>query len=207
MSTISTIEPSRTIEAGWVPPAGTLYRLSVDQYESMIAAGMFRGGARLELIEGLLVAKMSKKYPPHSTASELCRLAIERLLPAGWHGRVEKPVRIVGRASELEPDFSVARGGVRDYSGRNPEPADVVLVVEVADSSLSDDRKIMARIYGDGGIPVYWIINLVDRQVELHAEPISGGYGSRAVFGADAEIPVVVDSREVGRIAVAELLP
>ena len=137
------------------------YRVSVDQYEAMVESGVFTKHDRLELIEGLLVVKMTKGTK-HSTASELCRRAIERVIPAAWHVRAEKPVRVPGRASEPEPDLSVVRGSVKDYTGRNPEPGEVALVVEVSESSLTADQTEMVRVYGGGGIPVYWIVNLRD---------------------------------------------
>ena len=106
------------------------YRVSVDQYEAMIREGIFTKHDRLELIEGILVEKMTKGTR-HSTASEKCRRAIERVVPDGWHLRIEKPVRIPGGSSEPEPDLSVVRGEIDDYEGRNPEPADVAAIVEV----------------------------------------------------------------------------
>ena len=154
MSTIAQSPVFQPPSPGLVP-----YRISVDQYEAMVNSGVFSKHDRLELIEGLLVVKMTKGTR-HSTTAELCRRAIEEMIPAGWHLRVEKPVRIPGRASEPEPDISVVRGTVKDYSGRNPDPSDVALVVEVAESSLAADQTEMVRVYGGGGIPVYWIINL-----------------------------------------------
>ena len=86
------------------------------------------------------------------------------------------------RDSKPEPDRCVVRGTVRDYEERTPEPADIALVVEIADSSLAEDRKLAAEVYGPAGIPVYWIVNLVDRQVEVYTDPGPGGYGSTAIF-------------------------
>src|SRR5689334_3757408 len=122
-----------------VPPrAPGPYRLSVGQYEAMIAAGIITDDDRVELIEGRLVAKLPKG-PEHSTGSEKCWRAIDRALPGGWHVRIEKPVRLPARDSMPEPDISVVRGDVDDYAGRDPGPDDVALVVEVAKSSLADD--------------------------------------------------------------------
>ncbi|MGA7502103.1 MAG: Uma2 family endonuclease [Isosphaeraceae bacterium] len=96
-----------------------------------------------------------------------------------------------------------------DYRRRHPGPAEVGLVVEVADSSVEDDRA-MAMTYG-GGIPVYWLVNVRDGQLEVYTEP-SGpappvGYRRCAVFHPGHDVSVVLDGREVARIAVADLLP
>jgi Uma2 family endonuclease len=199
MSTI-THPPLVPMSPGRVP-----YRLSVDQYDAMVAAGVFTKRDRLELIEGLLVAKMTK-HPPHSISQELCRQAMERLLPGRWHVRQKQPVRIPERDSEPEPDLSVARGDIRDYADRHPDPEDVALVVEVAKSSIADDRKL-AETYGGGGIPVYWIINLIDRQLEVYANPVGGVYPSPTILGERESVDLTIRGQVVGRIAVADLLP
>lgn len=194
---------------GGPPPGRVPYRLSVEQYEAMVASGEFKKEDRLELIEGSLVEKTTKG-PNHSTGSEDCWRAIHAVLAAGWHVRIEKPIRIPDRDSEPEPDVSVARVKTADYRRRHPGPAEVGLVVEVADSSVEDDRA-MAMTYGGGGIPVYWLVNVRDGQLEVYTEP-SGpsppvGYRRCTVFHPGHDVPVVLDGREVARIAVADLLP
>jgi Uma2 family endonuclease len=171
----------------------------------MVACGAFGPKDRFHLINGFLVAKMTQN-PPHCTADDLCGEALDQVIPAGWYIRAAKPVRLPEQVSKPEPDRSVVRGSIRDYSGRDPGAADVALVVEVADSSLSEDRK-MARIYGGSSIPAYWIINLVDRQVEVYTLPYADGYHSRQDFIAGQEVPVVIDGVEAGRIRVADLMP
>ncbi len=123
------------------------------------------------------------------------------MLPPGWHLRSERPIRIPARASLPEPDLLVARGEIRDFRARHPEPADVGLIIEVADSSLDDDRNLMARVYGGGGVSVYWIINLVEEQVEVYSGP-SGpsepiGYRHCEVCTRGQEIPLVIAGAEV----------
>jgi Uma2 family endonuclease len=144
--------------------------MKVDQYEAMVASGAFKARDRFHLINGYLVAKMTKN-PTHGVAEELCGGALLRIIPPGWHLRTASPVRLPGRDSEPEPDRCVVRGTIRDYEGRHPEPADIAMVVEVADSSLSEDRKMAVGVYGPSEIPVYWIVNLVDRQVEVSSDP------------------------------------
>src|SRR5271165_4583880 len=135
--------------------------LTVDQYDQMVENGILPETNRFELIEGKLVEKMTKGGK-HSASSERSWRAIQSLLPPGWQVRIEKPVRIPQRDSEPEPDVSLARGGIDDDEDRHPGPEDVALVVEVAESTLADDRA-MAVTYDGGGIPVYWIVNVAGR--------------------------------------------
>ena len=140
--------------------------LTVKQYDRMVERGILPETNRFELIEGRIVEK-DVKNPAHPTATRRTMRAIERLLPPGWHVRKEDPVRIPNRRSEPEPDLAVVRGDDDAYDDdayedRHPGPQDVALVVEVTRSSVAKDRKL-ARVYGRGGIPVYWIVNLPRR--------------------------------------------
>jgi Uma2 family endonuclease len=200
---MSTIDDP-TSDMQWLPPPESIYRLSVEQYEAMVASGVFTKRDHFHLIQGILVAKMTE-YPPHAAACDAVRLAIEHLLPTGWYVRPDKPLRIPSHGSVPEPDAVVARGSWKDYARRHPEPADVALVVEVAESSLRADRE-MAGIYGGAGVPAYWILNLIDRQVEVYTGPTDRGYASRQDFPTGQHIPLLIEGREVGHIAVAELM-
>jgi Uma2 family endonuclease len=201
MSTIT--RHPRSPAAGWVPTS--LARLTVDQYEAMVESGVFTKHDRLVLINGYLVTKVTKK-PPHAVVTELVRDELIGLVPRGrWRVTVEALVRIPD-FNEPEPDVALARGKAKDYAKRHPGPADLALVVEVAESSLAEDRKLV-RVYGPAGIPVYWIVNLIAQQVEVYTVPHDGGYLKRRVFTAGQSVPVVIDGVEVGRIAVAEILP
>ncbi len=179
--------------------------LTVDQYDRMVEKGILPETNRFELIEGKLVEKITKGGK-HSASSERTWRAIHAHLPAGWHVRVEKPVRIPQRRSEPEPDVSVVRGGIDDYEDRHPGPPDVVLVVEVTRSSVAKDRKL-ARVYGGGDIPAYWIVNLPKRQLEVYSSPVNGTYPTSRILGETESVDLVIEGRVVGRIAVADLLP
>lgn len=186
-------------------PGASLYLLDVEQYHAMARAGILDEGAPVELLEGMLVSKMTK-LPPHVIATKLVHLALSRTVPAGWHVGQEAPVVFLPR-NEPEPDFSVVRGEIRDYSQRDPGPEDVGLLIEVADSSPTRDRQAKLRIYAGAGVPVYWIINLVDRQVEVYTGPTGPRYAQRTDFGPDDAAPLCLDGQEVARLAVRDLLP
>jgi Uma2 family endonuclease len=200
---MSTITPTETLpEPTWMP--SLLYRMSLDKYEAMVDSGIFTPRDRLHLINGLLVAKMTQNNP-HCMADDLCGVALDRVIPPGWYVRAAKPVRLPPD-SMPEPDRTVLRGTIRDYTHRYPGPSDVGLIVEVSDSSLADDRN-QAEVYARSGIPIYWIVNLVDGQIEVYSNPSAAGYASRVDFDAGQDFPVVIDGVQVGVIAVDDVLP
>jgi Uma2 family endonuclease len=179
--------------------------LTVEAYEQMVEDGTIGEHERVELIEGRVVAKMPKG-PEHSTSSGRTQRALERVLPPGWHVRKEDPIRIPLRASEPEPDVAIVRGEIEDYTDHHPEPIDVALVVEVARSSVDEDRKL-ARTYAGGGIPNYWIVNVNDRQLEVYTGLIGGAYSAATILGETESVELTIEGQFIGRIAVADLLP
>jgi len=181
-----------------------LYRITVDEYEQLADVGVLKD-RRVELINGWLVRKMTTK-PPHVIAVDAAREAIAGFLPPGWWLREEKPVRIPD-FDEPEPDVSVVRGSRRDYRTRHPGPGDIEFLIEVSDTSLSWDRGEKLSAYARAGVPNYWILNLVDRQLEIYSDPTPTGYQNREVLGPADRGRVVIDSAELGAIAVADLLP
>jgi Uma2 family endonuclease len=189
-------------------PDVPIYRLSVAQYHAMADAGILDEDAPVELLEGWLVQKMTKN-PPHSVATTLVRRALEQILPRGWYVASQEP--ITTRDSEPEPDLMVVRGEPRDYLDRHPGPGDVALVIEVSDTSLRRDRSTKKRIYARGGLRIYWIVNLVERTIEVYMEPASGGrrpdYRQRRDYGPEDAVPVVLDGVEHGGLLLQELLP
>jgi Uma2 family endonuclease len=174
----------------------------------MIRTGILTDDDPVELLEGWLVYKMPKN-PPHRVATRLLRQALESLGLVGWYVDAQGPITTAD--SEPEPDAVVVRGDTRQYLDRHPGPPDVALIVEVADTTLARDRTSKKRLYAVALIPVYWIVNLPEKQVEVYSDPTGPGdqpnYRSRQVFGPADEVPVVVEGREVGRLAVRELLP
>jgi Uma2 family endonuclease len=182
----------------------SLYRMNVDQYERLVQTGVL-SNPHIELIDGLLVKTMGKN-PPHSWTVDAIRGELTRLLPPGWSLRQEQPVRIPN-FDEPEPDLAVARGTRDDYANRHPGPTEIGMLVEVSESTLDRDRGDKQLAYAQGGVPIYWIVNLVDRQVEVYTGPTPTGYQDRRVFGPNEKVPVIVDGKEVGQIGVSDILP
>jgi Uma2 family endonuclease len=184
--------------------AESLFRMNVEQYERLVQTGVL-DGQRLELIDGLLVKKMGKN-PPHSWTVEALREEIGRLLPAGWSFRQEQPIAIPD-SNEPEPDLVVVRGTKDDYAKRHPLPSDVALLIEVADSTLEKDRGAKLVAYARGGIPIYWIVNLIDRELEIHIAPTPIGYRDRQVLATGQDAPLILEQKEIGRVRVSAVLP
>jgi Uma2 family endonuclease len=216
MSTTLTPAPAPT-----APPATALaYRLplqglqagfrrfSVVEYHRLIASGVLTADDNVELLDGYLVHKISRT-PPHDSALQLLLAAFPPRLPGGWTLRVQSAVTL--SASEPEPDGAVVRGGPRTYAGRHPGPADCGLIIEVADSTLAADRADKGALYGEAGIPQYWLINLVDRQVEVYTLPsgpgLTPGYASRQDYRPGSAVSLILAGAQVAMIPVADLLP
>ena len=178
------------------------------EYDRLIEYGFFHEDEPLELIAGQLVVA-EPKGAPHVTAVMLAAEALRQAFGAGWHVRVQDPIALDDE-SEPEPDLAVVPGAPRDYATAHPERP--VLVVEVAESSLYFDRQTKAAIYARGGIADYWIVNLVDRALEVYRDPAAvpdapHGWAYRSVvrLGPGAAVSPLAAPRTA--IAAADLLP
>jgi Uma2 family endonuclease len=204
------VEERYITRPGWVAamPGEPIWQLSVGQYRQMVRNGILTDDDPVELLEGLLIPKMPKN-PPHRLANELARDALARLVPAGWHINMQEPITTAD--SEPEPDLAIVRGERRQYGDRHPGAAEIAVVIEVADATLLRDRKLKKRLYARAGIPVYWIINLPENQIEIYTLPSSGAeepdYQWRQDYSSIDEAPLVIDGQEVGRLAALEVLP
>jgi Uma2 family endonuclease len=179
-----------------------------EEYYKMAEAGVFRPGERVELIGGRIVA-MSPQNSPHFTAISLVEDALRMIFGAGHVVRVQGPLD-VSPSSQPEPDIAVVRGTVRDYASGHPTTA--LLVVEISESTLTFDRGEKASLYASADIPEYWIVNLLDRRLEVYRDPVpvTGqpyGYGYRSCshYFADDEVTPLGVSR--GIVKVSDLLP
>jgi hypothetical protein len=182
-------------------------RFTVEEYHRMLETGVLKDREPYELIHGWIVRKMGTN-PPHTFAVG----ALMELLPVLIAGqgvlRVMQPITTPD--SEPEPDVVIASGSKEDYKKRHPKPPEVFLLVEVADTSLREDQTTKLELYAGAKIAVYWIVNLVDRRIEVYTEPRGGknpAYKKHADYGPEDAVPVVVAGKELGRIAVKELLP
>jgi Uma2 family endonuclease len=185
----------------------TVKRWKRVEYDQLADLGAFENEP-LELIGGqLIVAEPKGEY--HSSAVNAAEYALRPSLPPGWIVRTQQPVSLDDE-SEPEPDLVVVPGRPADY--RHAHPDRPALVIEVAHSSLQFDRRDKGSLYARAGIEDYWIVNLVDRVLEIHRDP---GADPSAVYGwryrsvttlapPAVAIPLAFAS---SRIAVADMLP
>nr|WP_242019285.1 MULTISPECIES: Uma2 family endonuclease [unclassified Trichocoleus] len=188
-------------------PTEPVWRLSVEQYHQMIRLGILSDDDPVELLDGWLVYKMPKN-PPHRATTKLTRNALEAVIPEGWYVDTQEPITLTD--SEPEPDVVVVRGNTRDYLDRHPGAADIALIIEVADSTLERDRTSKQRLYARAGIPIYWIINLPEKQIEVYTEPVVAEesiYQRRQDYQLSDEVPVAIAGQIVSRLSVLDLLP
>ncbi len=184
-----------------------VHRWTRSDYYKMAEAGLFEG-KHVELIEGQVI-EMTPTGSLHATAVVLAARRLERIFGAGYFVRWQMPLVVMAN-TELEPDLAIVKGNVRDYKDSHPKTA--ALVVEVADTSLIHDRTKKAEIYARAGIPDYWILNLHDRQLEVHrnpapgeGEPSAAGYRNIVVLAESGFVTALAVPDQA--VSVADLLP
>jgi Uma2 family endonuclease len=146
------------------------------EYYRMIESGIIHEGERVELISGQIFT-MAAKGIRHTVATtnllrELLKLIEDRAIV-----RCQEPITLPNN-SEPEPDIAIVRLRSDDYINSHPAPADIILVIEVADSTIKFDRETKAPLYAAAGINEYWIINLLDNRLEIYRQPEGDIYTS-----------------------------
>jgi Uma2 family endonuclease len=177
--------------------------ITVDEFHRMAEAGIFRPGERVELLDGVVIG-VPPPSPPHSDATDrIGELFYERFRERARIG-IQRPV-LLDDLSEPEPDVVLARRRDEGYRDRHPGPGDVLLVVEVALSSLGHDRGKKLRAYARSGIAEVWIVDVARRRVEVYAQPRDGSYAvTRIANRGDAIAPTAFPA---DAIPVASLVP
>jgi len=168
MSTV--LEQIASPDSSVLPP-WPVRRFTVDEYRAIGATGVLEEHGRVELLEGWIVPKVNHN-PPHDWTVTHNHSVFSRYLGDEWVMRIQ--CAITTDDSAPEPDHVIARGPDRRYLRQHPQGEDIALAIEVADSSLARDRY-KAAIYAAANIPVYWIINLVEHQIEVHSNPDAAG--------------------------------
>ncbi len=167
--------PGRLVRHGdfqRLEPLMAITKYSVDDYDEMIRLGVLTERDRVELIRGEIVAKMAIG-PRHSTCVKGLNLLLTQRVAGRAIAGVQDPVRLPD--SEPEPDISLLRPPKERYLTGHPQPTDIFLIVEVADSSLDDDPNIMRPLYAESGIQEFWIVNLRDECLEVYRGPQPDG--------------------------------
>ena len=155
----------------------TAKRFSIAEYHRLGELGFFAPDDRVELIRGELI-KMAAKGRFHSVCNSLLVEELILLLTRSARVRVQEPIFLSTTDSEPEPDVVIARNRSDNYLASHPEPADILLVIEVSDSTLKYDQITKLSLYAEAGIANYWIFNLVDNQLEMYSEPYQKRQGN-----------------------------
>lgn len=174
-----------------------------ERYDRCVEEGIFTTLDQIELLDGELLT-MSPQYTPHSTATSLALHALNEAFGPEFFVRCQMPFAL-DDASEPEPDLAVVAGGPRDYLAAHPSLA--VLLVEVADSTLAYDRGRKLAAYARNGVPEYWIINLLDRQLEVYRQPVAAAaeFAEQQILRSGQFIAPL--GRPETSIAIDDLLP
>ncbi|MBV8127993.1 MAG: Uma2 family endonuclease [Planctomycetaceae bacterium] len=185
-----------------VRPPGRV-RLTVEEFARIQDSGLFEG-RHVQLLDGELYEVT--KNPLHNFAVSALADALRSLLPRDEYAvREEKSIEPWVNWWP-EPDIAVARGKQRRYEDRHPGPEDLALLVEVTESSEQDRTKKLVG-YAAAGIPIYWILDLALRRLEVYRDPGPSGYSVEEMIPEGGFVELVIDQRSFGWIAVAEILP
>lgn len=155
---------------------------TIADYHQMIESGILDEGDRVELLEGKIVC-MSPQRPFHASSVQRSSRLLFRLLGDLAEIRIQLPVTL-GNKSEPEPDVAVVKLDVNEYSLRHPESADIYLLIEVADSTITKDRKQKSIIYAKNQVLEYWILDLQRRQVYIFRQPEAQSYREQFVLSS-----------------------
>ncbi len=150
-------------------------RFTIDEYHRLIELGFLTEGDRIELIRGELI-QMAAKGTPHTVCSSILCRQLDRLLGDLVVIRGQDPI-ILPNHSEPEPDVVIAIGQDEDYLAHHPYPQDILLIVEIADSTLIYDQTTKLVLYAEAGIANYWIVNLNAQQLERYYQPYQDAQG------------------------------
>ncbi|MDB5384640.1 MAG: hypothetical protein JWM11_286 [Planctomycetaceae bacterium] len=187
------------------PPAFSVRKFSVAEYELLNQYNILGEDDNVELLEGWISEKRTKN-PQHTLVLENLFWALHQRLPAGFYVRNQEP--ITTEDSVPEPDLAITLGNRKDYGDRHPAASEVVLIIEVADSSISKDRR-KSGLYARSGINPYWIVNLLERCVEIYSNPVSGEatrYAEQCRLSIDDIATIRLSERLSISLPVAEFL-
>lgn len=162
-------------------------RFTIDEYHQLIELGFLTEGARIELIRGELI-QMTAKGTPHTVCSSILCRQLDRLLGDRVVIRGQDPITLLND-SEPEPDVIIAQGRDEDYLAHHPYPQDILLVVEISDSTLTYDQTTKLKLYAEAGILDYWIVNLNARQLECYNQPYENAQGEFNYLSKQISLP------------------
>jgi Uma2 family endonuclease len=182
-------------------------RFTLEEYAELTKIGFFKEDDRIELIRGELI-EMAAKGTKHTVCCQRLLKVLPRLLDDSFL-RCQDPVQLL-EGSEPEPDFAIVRDRADDYLDSHPSSDDILLLIEVADSSINYDRTYKGSLYAEAGIEHYWIFNVLDTQLEVLTQPFQNangdfGYRSQQIYSQNQSIDLPPPL--TGSIDLSQILP
>jgi Uma2 family endonuclease len=168
----------------------SLATFTLDEYQHMVACGAFVGPneKRLELIRGELRILSPQGAAHAEMVAQLNDWSHSAVDPRRIRIRIQSSVELPSCVSQGEPD--VVWAAARSYARRLPRPSDILLLMEVADSSLAFDLGEKLQLYGEAGVPKYWVVDIPNRQVHIFRNPQAGEYDSRDIFRCEPGVSI-----------------
>jgi len=185
-------------------------RFAIAQFDRMVQSGEIDEDDPVELLDGIVVCK-TPKSPRHRVSVRKTLRALERVIPEAWHVEKQEPI-VIPPEGKPEPDVAVIRRELEFDATRDASADQCCLVVEVAETKLARARTHKLSMYARAMTPVYWIVNVDARQLEVYAHPVPGAraggtYPPPTIMGETESVALTIGGQLVGRIAVADLLP
>ena len=173
--------------------AATRRKFTIEEYHRLVDLGFFTENDRIELIRGEIV-EMAPKRTPHSVCNSLLWKQLYNSIAERAEIRVQEPI-VLPSNSEPEPDLVIAKQKDDNYLSAHPTATDVILVIEISDSTLKYDRETKLSLYAEARINHYWIANLVDRYLEVYTNPFADnqnnfGYKSKSILLSNEHIAI-----------------
>ncbi len=205
------LTPASTARPTRLPPAVPtfpIWRMTVEEYLQLVEIGVLTPDDQVELLEGWIVPKMARN-PPHDSGILRTSEALRPILPRGWLIRVQAAITTAD--SVPEPDLAVVRGPIDRYDERHPNIDDLAMLAEIANWSVDWDRTKKLVVYALAKVPIYWIVNTKNRQIEVFTNPTGPvakpRYRHRVIYRHGDMVPVVIAGKHVGSVLVADLIP
>jgi Uma2 family endonuclease len=180
-------------------------------YHRFARKQILRSDHRIELLDGVIYEPLTMSDSHWRVLNHLTTLFV-KLSNGGWFATCRSPI-ILDDHSEPDPDIALVRGTISNYREHVPTAADTLIAIEVSDDTLRFDRGRRLRVYAEGGIPEYWLINLVEHVVQVRTDPrprsdeSRGTYAVQRTYRADEKVPLTLDARVIADVPVAELIP
>ena len=156
----------------------TRRKFTIEEYHQLVDIGFFSENERIELIRGEII-EMAPKRTSHSVCNSILFGELYKLLGERANVRGQEPITLPNN-SEPEPDVVIAEKKPDNYLSAHPTAADIILVIEISDSTLKYDRDTKLSVYAEAGIDNYWIVNLIDNHLEVYTNPFSNSQGKFA---------------------------